>query len=189
MANVTPSQTVGPYLHIGLEWKDAHIVAGDSIPGRIRIEGQVADFKGQATPDCMVEIWQANAAGRYDHPADRRDDKKLTPGFKGFGRCSTDAQGMFRFVTVKPGAVPGPGNALQAPHIALGIFGRGLLKRLYSRLYFPDEPLNDADPVLNLVDPARRGTLIARKVAGGDLPTYRLDIRLQGGAETVFFEA
>jgi protocatechuate 3,4-dioxygenase alpha subunit len=183
MAKLTPSQTIGPFFH------DAIAVAPDLTTAnprgrRVVVEGRVLDGTGAMLPDALVEIWQANAAGRYDHPEDERADAPLDPGFKGFGRCQTDATGAFRFVTVKPGPVPGRGNAWQAPHISVSVFARGLLNRVCTRLYFADEAANDADPVLASVDPARRGTLIA-VTTGPD--TYRFDIRLQGDNETVFF--
>ena len=138
-------------------------------------------------PDALIEIWQANAAGRYAHPEDGQP-KPLDPAFRGFGRCASDAEGRFRFATIRPGRVPGRGNTLQAPHINVGLFARGLLRRLVTRLYFEDAPENADDPVLALVqDPARRATLLAKRVAG-DGAVYRFDIVLQGNGETVFFD-
>ena len=133
----------------------------------------------------MIEIWQADGAGRY--PDSAAGPNSL---FRGFGRAPCDAAGAFAFSTVKPGAVPGPAGRLQAPHVDVGIFARGLLRRLFTRLYFADEPSNEADPILALVAPDRRATLIARRDdAAGTPPLYRLDICLQGERETVFFEA
>lgn len=182
----TTSQTAGPYWHLieHPEWADllrAHGPnAGYTAGQRIALTGRITDGSGAAVADAMVEIWQADPEGRYD------------AGFHGFGRCATDKQGRFRFTTVKPGAVPtglsGQGNALQAPHVALTIFARGLLKQLVTRLYFEGEALNGSDPVLTAIpDPARRATLVARP-AGDDAITWNLDIRLQGDGETVFLE-
>jgi protocatechuate 3,4-dioxygenase alpha subunit len=134
-------------------------------------------------------LWQANAAGRYAHPDDNREDKPLDPNFRGFGRVATDAEGRYRFTTIRPGPVPGRGNALQAPHIAVALFARGLLKQLYTRIYFADETANDTDPVLSsITDPARRRTLLALRDNRSGSPTYRFDIVLQGERETAFFE-
>jgi len=187
---VTPSQTVGPFFHDALPWEHGEVVAGPDVPGdRIAIEGRVFDGAGAPVPDALIEIWQANAAGRYAHPEDVQE-KPLTPGFRGAGRTPTAKDGSFRFVSVKPGRVPGRGNSLQAPHIMVSVLGRGLLKRLATRLYFSDEPAaNDDDAVLALVPGDRRATLVAQ--AGGDGPdgrVYRFDIHLQGDRETVFFD-
>lgn len=187
-SKVTPSQTVGPFFHYALPWKDGHVVAGAGAEGaRIVIEGRVLDGGGAPVTDAMIEIWQADAHGRYAHVEDRQD-KPLSDGFTGFGRTETDEEGRFRFETVKPGRVPGPGNALQAPHIAVSVFARGLLDRLVTRIYFADErAANEEDPVLGLIDdPAARETLLASAQNG--TATYRFDIRLQGEDETVFFE-
>ena len=143
------------------------------------------DGDGRPVPNTLVEIWQANAAGRYASLADRRDDVPLDPNFIGFGRSSTSAEGEYRFRTVRPGRVPGPGNSLQAPHLAVSVFARGLLNRLATRLYFADGEGNDTDPVLSALPEKRRGTLIATRAADGG---WRLDIVLQGENETVFFD-
>jgi protocatechuate 3,4-dioxygenase alpha subunit len=135
--------------------------------------------------DGVVEIWQANAQGKYAHPEDAQD-KPIDAQFRGFGRCLTDAEGRFRFATIKPGRVPGPGGALQAPHIAVTVFMRGLLRHLVTRVYFPDDAANAEDPVLKLVPAERRGTLIAR--AGSAKGALEWSIRLQGADETVFFD-
>jgi len=186
----TPSQTVGPFFHLGMdrpEWAD--LTAGNPAGNRIAIEGQVRDGDGAAVPDAVVEIWQANAAGRYNHPEDRGDDRPLDPRFRGFGRCATDPEGRFRFTTIKPGAVPGRGNALQAPHIAVAIFARGLLKHLYTRIYFAGEPLNASDPLLSSIeDEAVRNTLVAVRAEPGNPAVYRFDIFLQGDNETAFLD-
>jgi protocatechuate 3,4-dioxygenase alpha subunit len=181
----TPSQTVGPFFHFGLPYEnDSNLIVGDAQGERIVVEGRVTDGQGEPVPDVMIEIWQANAAGKYDHPEDMQD-KPVDPGFHGFGRCASGKDGMFRFHTVKPGAVPGPGNSLQAPHLVTFVFGRGMLKQLLTRIYFEDEAHNANDTVLGLVPAERRGTLIARKTNSS---AYRLDIVLQGEGETVFFD-
>jgi protocatechuate 3,4-dioxygenase alpha subunit len=201
---------VGPFFHYALPWKGgADLVAGagelgarmDLIPdGRyllgpaasdrapcagevIEVFGRVLDGEGQPVPDALLEVWQANAHGRYAGEADPRADLPLDPGFTGFGRAATGADGGYRIRTVKPGRVAGPGNSLQAPHIAVGVLGRGLIKRLVTRIYFEGEPSNAEDPILGLTPAHRRGTLLARREAEG----WRFDIRLQGEAETVFF--
>jgi protocatechuate 3,4-dioxygenase alpha subunit len=177
---------VGPFFSFALdhpEWAD--LTGGGAAGERIVIEGTVRDGDGAAVPDALIEIWQANAAGRYAHPEDTQD-KPLDPRFRGYGRCATADDGSFRFVTIKPGPVPGRGNSLQAPHINLAIFARGLLKQLCTRLYFAGEAANEADPVLSSIeDPALRRTLLAAPAGGG---TWRLDIVLQGPGETVFFD-
>jgi protocatechuate 3,4-dioxygenase alpha subunit len=183
----TTSQTVGPYLAIGLDWLNSADLAGPGVSGeRVAIQGRVLDGDGQPVPDALIEIWQANAHGKYAHAEDTQD-KPLEPGFTGFGRVPTNDNGEFRFTTIKPGTVPGPNDKPQAPHLVISVFARGVLRRLPTRLYFPDEPANAADFVLNLVDPARRGTLIARKIEGkpGEL---EWNVILQGAEETVFFD-
>jgi protocatechuate 3,4-dioxygenase alpha subunit len=185
----TPSQTVGPFFHIGLDRPDwADLTSGGPQGERIVIEGRVIDGDGASVPDACLELWQANAAGRYAHPDDTRTDKPLDPNFRGFGRVATDADGRFRFTTIRPGPVPGRGNALQAPHIGVALFARGLLKQLFTRIYFTGDPLNETDPVLlSIDDPARRKTLIATP-NGSDAGTWHLDIVMQGENETVFFD-
>ena len=180
----TGSQTVGPYLHIGLDWLNTRDVAGKGIAGqRVAIQGRLIDGDGNGVNDGLIEIWQANAGGKYAHPEDRQD-KPLEKGWRGFGRIPTDAKGGFRFTTIKPGRVPAPGGGLQAPHLVVSVFMRGMLKQLATRIYFPDEAAANAeDPVLKLVPPARRPTLIARK-AGKAL---EWSVILQGKNETVFF--
>ncbi|HEX6797847.1 MAG TPA: protocatechuate 3,4-dioxygenase subunit alpha [Ktedonobacterales bacterium] len=192
-AGVSPSQTVGPFFLNCLLRDDAHrnVLVGPQTAGeRIRIEGRVLDGNGAPVPDAMVEIWQANAAGRYRHPADQRDDLPLDPDFIGFGRSGTDDAGAFWFETVRPGAVPFESDRMQAPHIGLHVFARGLLNHLTTRLYFDGEPANASDPVLLRVPEARRATLFARRAPGAAVAEpaiYRLDIVLQGPGETVFF--
>lgn len=179
------SQTVGPYLHIGLTWLNTDRIAGRGVKGeRVALQGRLLDGNGAGVSDGLVEIWQANAAGKYAHPDDRQK-KPLEKGFRGFGRIPTDAKGRFRFSTVKPGRVPGPGGKLQAPHLAVTVFMRGLLKQLSTRIYFPGDPANADDPVLKRVPAARRATLIARRKSKGVL---QWNIVLQGRDETVFFD-
>lgn len=181
----TPSQTVGPFFSIGLsEDPPAELVDGGD-PDAIRLSGVVYDGEGEPVVDAVVEIWQANRAGRYDHPEDTREEVELEDGFQGFGRCGTDAEGRYRFVTVKPGPVPSPEGGLQAPHILIAVFARGLLKRVATRVYFPDEAeANGADPVLSSVeDAAQREALVAAPENGG----LRFDVHLQGESQTAFF--
>jgi protocatechuate 3,4-dioxygenase alpha subunit len=184
----TPSQTVGPFFHDALSWPGGEIlVRAETLGDRIAIVGRILDGDGRPVPDALVEIWQANAAGRYSHPEDTQA-KPLDPAFHGFGRCASGPDGGFRFSTIRPGRVPGRGNALQAAHINVGLFARGLLRRLVTRIYFEDTAENAEDPVLALVpDPARRATLLAKRVTGVGA-VYRFDIVLQGEGETVFFE-
>ena len=206
----TPSQTVGPFFHYGLPWKGGADLVGKSDMGAraelfpedhyvlnlssptgtpqgeaIEVAGRVFDGNDDLVPDAMIEIWQANAAGRYASIADAREDVARDPHFVGFGRASTDVDGVYRFRTIRPGRVPGPGNSLQAPHLAVSVFGRGLIKRLATRLYFADGEGNEVDPVLNAVPEARRETLIAKRQTDG---TWWLDIVLKGDDETVFFD-
>ena len=179
------SQTIGPFLRIGLEWMQIEELAPRGVSGeRVTIRGRVIDADGRPVNDAAVEIWQANSQGRYASPEDRQD-KPLEPAFRGYGRSLTDEQGGFRFSTVKPGRVPGPGSSLQAPHLNVVIFMRGLLKQLVTRMYFPDDAANAADAVLALVPVERRSTLIARKTADG---TLEWNVILQGRDETVFFD-
>jgi protocatechuate 3,4-dioxygenase alpha subunit len=181
------SQTVGPYLHIGLTWLNTSKIAGPEVKGeRVSVQGRLLDGDGAAVSDGLVEIWQANAEGRYAHPEDRRK-KALEKRFRGFGRIPTDARGVFKFTTIKPGRVPvpGPGGKLQAPHLLVTVFMRGLLRQLSTRIYFPGDPANAQDPVLRLVPAARRGTLVARRKGRGVL---EWNIVLQGKDETVFFD-
>jgi protocatechuate 3,4-dioxygenase, alpha subunit len=181
----TTSQTIGPYLRIGLEWMQIEDLAPRGVSGeRVTIRGRVIDADGKPVNDAAVEIWQANSHGRYANPEDRQD-KPLEPSFRGYGRSLTDENGSFRFSTVKPGRVPGPGNSVQAPHLNVVIFMRGLLKQLMTRMYFPDDAANAADPVLALVPAERRSTLIARKTSDG---TLEWNVILQGRDETVFFD-
>jgi len=180
----TGNQTVGPYLHIGLTWLNTTNIAGKGVAGeRVSVQGRLLDGDGNPVSDGLIEIWQANAQGKYAHPEDTQK-KSLEKGFRGFGRIPTDAKGGFRFTTIKPGRVPGPGGKPQAPHLVVAVFMRGLLKHLATRMYFPDEPANREDPLLKLVPAERRGTLVARRKARGAL---EWNILLQGKDETVFF--
>lgn len=192
----TPSQTAGPYVHIGLAPGAAgfdiyrHELGGDiaspDTPGdRIRIEGMVFDGTGAVVKDVLLEVWQADGSGIYPHPEDPRHSD-CAPGFRGWGRVITDFDtGLWGFDTIKPGPVPGRLGRTQAPHISLWIVARGINIGLQTRLYFEDED-NDSDPVLGLIEQAhRRETLIARKTDAG---SYRFDIRLQGDSETVFLD-
>jgi len=199
----TPSQTAGPYVHIGLiphqagfdifERPFGNILAGPQTKGeRIRIEGRVLDGLGEPCRDILVEIWQANAAGRYNHPVDPQSAKPLDADFRGWGRAGTDfTTGLFAFETIKPGAVIGRnGHRPMAPHVNIWLAARGINIGLSTRLYFADEPaLNDADPVLRMIEPAiRRETLLARRERRDGVTVYVFDIRLQGEQETVFFD-
>lgn len=198
MAKQSPSQTIGPYFAYALTPEaygragvaSSRLVTADTPGQHITIEGRVLDGEGAPVDAALVEIWQANAHGRYRHPADDRGEIALDDSFAGFGRAGTGKDGAFRFETVKPGPVPGQGNTLQAPHIGIIVFARGMLVHAYTRLYFSDEAdANAEDPVLSAVDAARRGTLIARRRDTPVGPLYRFDICLQGENETVFFDA
>jgi protocatechuate 3,4-dioxygenase alpha subunit len=187
MLKQTPSQTVGPFFSFGLFFGGENILVNERTSGqRIYLTGRVLDGDGQPVPDAMIEIWQADARGFFNHPADpnqARADKE----FRGFGRSETVEAGVFWFKTIKPGPVPWDDERTQAPHINVRLFARGLIIHAVTRLYFSDETANQTDPVLNSVHPARRQTLIAAREESEDLPTYRLDIHLQGEHETVFF--
>ncbi len=191
-SGITPSQTVGPYFAYGLtpgdkyEWNDAfsnNLITPDVTGERIRVEGTVFDGDGAIVPDCMLEVWQADAQGRFADPQDKRALPNAS--FRGFGRVGTNKDGGYAFDTIRPGPVPDPDGKPQAPHILLAVFARGMLMHLYTRIYFDGEAANASDPVLALVPADRRATLIATRKAGG---AYVLDIHLQGDKETVFFE-
>jgi len=199
----TPSQTAGPYVHIGLiphqagfdifERPFGNVLAGPQTKGeRIRIEGRVLDGLGQPCRDVLLEIWQPNAAGRYNHPDDPQTGKALDADFRGWGRAGTDFEtGLFSFETVKPGAVVGrSGHRPMAPHVNVWLAARGINIGLATRMYFADEAaLNAADPVLRMIEPAiRRETLLARRERRDGTTIYVFDIRLQGEQETVFFD-
>ena len=184
----TPSQTVGPFFHLGLARPGENVLVGEDTEGeRICIEGRVLDGDREPIDDALVEIWQTNAHGRYRHPEDRRSDLPLDDGLTGFGRCATDHQGAYRFETIRPGPVPDAQGEPQAPHIDVTVFARGMLAHLFTRIYFEDEEANRQDWLLQRVPEQRRGSLVASRV-DDDPPTYRFDILLQGSDETVFFD-
>jgi protocatechuate 3,4-dioxygenase, alpha subunit len=193
---LTPSQTVGPYFAMRLPWEDGPFVVPSGTPGAITIAGRVYDGAGNPLPDAMIETWQADPDGRFAHPDDPRGPLPAGFGlagagpaghaFRGFGRCQTGPDGSYRIVTLKPGPLPTPEGDIEAPHLDVSVFARGLLDRVVTRMYFPDElAVNAADPVLCSVDLARRATLVAVAEPEGHL---RFDIWLQGTRETVFFD-
>jgi protocatechuate 3,4-dioxygenase alpha subunit len=197
----TASQTAGPYVHIGLaphaagfdifENNFGPVMTTPKTKGeRIRIEGTVIDGSGATVRDALIECWQANADGKYDHPGDRQPGKAIDPTFRGWGRACTDFEtGLYRFETIKPGAAMGRDGRLMAPHVNLWIVARGINIGLHTRLYFGDEAAaNAADAVLGLVDPGRRQTLVAQREHRDGGTVYRFDVRLQGDGETVFFD-
>jgi len=179
--SITPSQTIGPFFSQGLGpgWPD--LTEGAEAGERIAVEGRVLDGDGKPVPDAMLEIWQADAHGRYAGEGAR---------FRGFGRTLTNLRGEYRFTTIKPGRVPGPGGSAQAPHLNLSLFARGLLRQLTTRIYFGDEPSIGTDPVLAAIpDPAARRTLFAARHDGASKTAlYRFDVVLQGEGETAFFD-
>jgi protocatechuate 3,4-dioxygenase, alpha subunit len=176
---LTPSQTVGPFFSIGLTWEGGALVVPARAEGGFWLRGRVLDGDGAPVPDAVVETWQADPEGRYAHPDDPRG---AATGFGGFARSPTDGEGRFAIHTVKPGPVPGPDGTTQAPHLAMSVFARGLLNRVVTRIYFPDED-NSGDPALSGLDEEQRATLVAEAVDDG----YRFDIHLQGPRETTFF--
>ncbi|MCP3801407.1 protocatechuate 3,4-dioxygenase subunit alpha [Allokutzneria sp. A3M-2-11 16] len=171
----TPAQTVGPFLHIGLSWLGGEFVVPHGTPGSIWIHGVLLDGSAEPVRDGLIETWQADPDGRFDHPDDPRG---AVEGFRGFGRSATTVDGHFAVLTLLPGALPGC-----APHINVSVFARGLLHRVVTRIYFPQFD-NASDPVFESVPEARRRTLVAKSTEDG----YRFDIRLQGDEETVFFD-
>ncbi|HEX3788798.1 MAG TPA: protocatechuate 3,4-dioxygenase subunit alpha [Pseudonocardiaceae bacterium] len=174
----TPSQTIGPFLSIGLPWPDGPFVVEEGTPGAVWLRGVVTDGAGNVVPDGLVETWQADPDGRFDHPEDPAGFGRTT--FRGFGRVPTEADGSYAIRTLLPGPVDG-----QAPHVDVTVFARGLLNRVVTRIYFPDfAEANAADPVLVSVPADRRDTLLATKTEDG----YRFDVRLQGEGETVVFD-
>jgi protocatechuate 3,4-dioxygenase, alpha subunit len=192
---ITPSQTVGPFFKYGLtpdghyDWNDAftpNLVTPDTSGERIRVEGRVFDGDGQPVPDCMLEIWQADAQGRFSDPQDNR--ALPNSAFRGFGRCGTDPNGDYAFDTIRPGQVPDADGKAQAPHLLMAVFARGMLLHTYTRIYFDGEAANSADSILALVPPDRRATLIAARKPGNGNAVYGFDVRLQGDDETVFFD-
>ena len=184
----TPSQTVGPYLHIGLTRKHSVIrIAGTEVPGeRVHLLCCVLDLNGTPVPDAMIEVWQADGNGKYNHPDDTRA-QTAESGFYGFGRAATDEDGACEFETIHPGRVPGPENRLQAPHLNIAVYARGILLQLYTRIYFAGDAANGNDPVLALVPAERRHTLMAQPAAE-EAGAWTFDIRLRGDQETVFFD-
>jgi protocatechuate 3,4-dioxygenase alpha subunit len=186
---LTPSQTIGPFLAIGLPWPDGPFVVPDGAPGAISIGGRVLDGAGEPVPDALIETWQAAPDGSFAHPDDPRG-ARAAASFRGFGRCATDSGGRYRISTLRPGPVPAVDGGMQAPHLDVSVFARGLLDRIVTRIYFPDcEAANAADPVLAAITPAgRRATLIAVAEPAAGQSGFRFDIRLQGDRETVFFD-
>jgi len=185
---LTPSQTVGPYLAIGLPWPDGPWVVDAGTDGAIMISGRVLDGAGSPVTDALVETWQAAPDGSFAHPDDPRGGGDGE--FRGFGRSATDDSGRYQITTLRPGALPAPAGGTQAPHLDVSVFARGLMDRVVTRIYFPDEvAANAADPVLaSIADPGRRATLIAELPPGGVPWEFRFDVRLQGSRETVFFD-
>lgn len=183
----TTWQTVGPFFKIGLAWLYRDKLAAPNVSGEhIDVTGCVFDGDAKPVPDAVLELWQANFSGKYAHPEDLQE-KPLDNDFTGFGRIATDHTGRFRFTTIKPGRVPALDDSapLQAPHINVSVCTRGLLRRLITRIYFPGDPANAEDMALNLVEPARRATLIATQSAASK---FEWNIVLQGTNETVFFD-
>jgi protocatechuate 3,4-dioxygenase alpha subunit len=186
---LTSSQTVGPFFAPALLREDAIrnvLIHLETAGERIRIEGRVLDGDGLPVPDAMVEIWQANAYGRYNHSTDQ-SPAKLDATFLGFGRSGTAEDGSYWFETIKPGRVVFSQEQLQAPHICVTVFSRGLLNHLVTRVYFEDEQANAEDPILQCVPGERRSTLLARREDRDGIIVYRFDIILQGKGETAFF--
>ena len=184
---LTASQTLGPFGAIIFDPTEVRDLAPAGVQGeRITVRGRILDGDGQPVSDATLEIWQANSHGKYAHPEDVQE-KPLDENFKGFGRVSTTSDGTFQFTTIKPGSVPGPGGATQAPHLTLVIFMRGLLKHLVTRVYFDGEAANANDPVLNLVPSTRRDTLLVRKHAD-EAGVFEWTVHLQGARETAFFD-
>jgi protocatechuate 3,4-dioxygenase alpha subunit len=188
---LTGSQTVGPFFRKGLERREWSDLTADGPAGqKIRIAGDLIDGNGEAVPDGLIEIWQANTAGKYAHPADTRAIA-VDPHFRGFGRSCTDAEGRFSFITILPGAVSEPDGRPQAPHINVSVFSRGLLRRLVTRLYFSDHAAeNSTDPLLqSIADTSFRSTMIANRLDDiAAVPTYHFKIILQGDGETAFLD-
>jgi protocatechuate 3,4-dioxygenase alpha subunit len=182
----TPSQTVGPFFAIALPWADGQAVVQEGTPGAVVIGGRVLDGASEPVPDALVETWQADPDGRFAHPDDPRGPNPAGTGFRGFGRAPTDADGRWWVRTVKPGPLPADDGGTEAPHLDVSVFARGLLHRVVTRIYFPDEAeANAADPVLASIDDERaRATLVAVAEDG----RLRFDIHLQGPDETLFFD-
>jgi protocatechuate 3,4-dioxygenase, alpha subunit len=196
MNGITPSQTIGPFAapcltpneqgKTNYPWQqliNGNLVTPDAVGDRIRIEGKMFDGEGAPVDGILFEIWQADGQGRFAHP---RDPRRTNTSFKGFGRVESNMDGSFTFDTVKPGRVPGPNGTMQAPHVVVAIHMRGVLSHLFTRIYFSDEASNAEDPILQLVPAGRRDTLIAKRDASGAV--YRIEFRIQGDRETVFFD-
>jgi protocatechuate 3,4-dioxygenase, alpha subunit len=196
MNGITPSQTIGPFAapcltpneqgKTNYPWQqliNGNLVTPDAVGDRIRIEGKMFDGQGAPVDGILFEIWQADGQGRFAHP---RDPRRTNTSFKGFGRVESNLDGSFTFDTVKPGRVPGPNGTMQAPHVVVAIHMRGVLSHLFTRIYFSDEASNAEDPILQLVPAGRRDTLIAKRDASGAV--YRIEFRIQGDRETVFFD-
>ena len=186
---MTGSQTVGPFFSPALLREGSRLnvlTRPETVGERIRITGRILDGDGLPLPDALVEIWQANAHGRYNHPTDQ-GPAPLDASFMGYGRSGTDENDSYWFETVKPGSVPFDKKRTQAPHINVTIFSRGLLNHVVTRLYFADEPANAEDPILQAVPADRRATLLARRETNASTSVYHFDIVLQGANETVFF--
>ena len=189
----TPSQTVGPFFHFSLTTTEhcvGCIVTPRTRGERIWLRCRVLDGEGIPVPDAMIETWQADAEGRYfsaDDVQDNDQNKAADPAWRGFGRMPTAEDGSCEFETIKPGRVPGPGNVFQSPHIEVAIFARGILKQLFTRIYFANDAANKEDPVLQLVPPERRETLMAHSDPGHP-GHWSFDVCLQGDTETVFFD-
>jgi protocatechuate 3,4-dioxygenase alpha subunit len=178
----TPSQTVGPFFDYALPYDLGPRLVADDAPGAVRLSGVVLDGEGQPIPDALVEIWHADPDGKF---CERPGIYDQPDGFRGFGRCGTDADGAYEFVTLKPAGVPTRDGTPQAPHIAMSVFARGVLRRLVTRVYFDDEgEANRNDPLLQGLEPERVATLLAGTRDGG----YRFDVRMQGEHETVFLD-
>jgi protocatechuate 3,4-dioxygenase, alpha subunit len=185
----TPSQTVGPFFSFALTTERSSVrrIAGPQAKGeKVLLMCRVLDGDGLPVPDAMLEIWQADADGKYNHPDDAQHEN-ADPECRGFGRMGTNDEGSCEFETIKPGRVPGPGNVLQSPHLSLAVFARGMLKQLYTRVYFAGEPANEEDPVLALIPAERRESLMAHPDRE-NRSLWRFDVRLQGEQETVFFD-
>lgn len=187
---VTASQTVGPFLSIALKAEGQEYIVPETAKDALKVSGTVYDGEGQVVPDAVIEIWQANIFGKYDHPEDI-SASEVVDDFTGFGRSCTDKDGRYFFVTLKPGRVSGRGNTLQAPHLSVNVLARGMLKQQVTRIYFSDEvSTNSEDPILNSIDDdLARNTLIANRIDSSvGITEYKFDIHLQGKMETVFFD-
>jgi protocatechuate 3,4-dioxygenase alpha subunit len=184
----TPSQTVGPFFHYGLVFGGENILVNAETRGQhIELSGAVRDGDNQPVSDALIEIWQPDAAGIFNHPADPQS-AHADPHFRGWGRAATDENGIYRFATVKPGVITAAGQEGVTPYINVCVFARGMLTHLFTRIYFPDEPGNSADPLLATLDSEQRSRLTSTRSDRSSLPAYRFDISLQGEHETVFLD-